>query len=143
MMKAYKWIKLETVLGIHAEQIRAHGGRSGLRNESLLESALARPENRVVYDRSDIFDLAAVYANGIISNHPFIDGNKRTGFLSAYVFLYVNGWHLQVPEVDAYMAVMVLAQKEVGEKAFAAWLRKHSKRIRKAGAASPKKKKPQ
>lgn len=130
MMSEIKWLHLESALAIHEQQILIHGGKDGVRDETLLESALARPQNLAAYGGDpDLFDLAASYAFGIVNNHPFIDGNKRTGFLAAYTFLFVNGWRLHAAEADAYMAVMALAQKEISETAFAAWLRTNSKKI--------------
>ena len=130
-MKKPIWIHDESVYIFHDEQLAIFGGKGGVRDEGLLESALARPQHLAAYGDPDIFNLAAAYAFGIVSNHPFIDGNKRTGFLATYSFLWVNGWHLQTSEVDAYMIVMSLAQKEISESTFADWLRKNAKRIKK------------
>jgi len=94
-----KWISKEQVLYIHEAAIKKHGGSFGVRDLGLLESALARPENFYAYGEQDLFLLAAAYAEGIARNHPFIDGNKRTAYTTAGLFLYVNGHILAVPSV--------------------------------------------
>ncbi|MFA6279293.1 MAG: type II toxin-antitoxin system death-on-curing family toxin [Bdellovibrionales bacterium] len=131
MTKKWKWISEDVVKMTGEIQVMKQGGLSGLRDEALLDSALSRPKNLAAYDNPDVFDLAAAYAYGIISNHPFLDGNKRTGFLTACAFMDENGWEYDATEVDAYMTVMALAQKEIDEKTFAIWLKKSSKRIKK------------
>ena len=131
-MKKVNRLHLESILTIHDAQLLSHGGREGLRDAGLLESALARPQNLSAYQDPDLFSLAAAYAFGIVSNHPFIDGNKRTGFLAAYTFLFINGWRLGATEADAYIAVISLTQKEMTEAGFAAWLRDNSKKKTKA-----------
>ena len=119
-----KWIIPRLVYVVHEEQLAEHGGTSGVRDQGLLESALARPQNIEAYDnpKPNIFDLAAAYAYGIIKNHPFIDGNKRTGFLLAYIFLRLNGYELNAPEAEAVLAVYSLASGEWIEKDFSRWL---------------------
>jgi len=87
-----------------------------------LSSALARPQNIISYGEPTVFDLAAAYAFGIVRNHPFIDGNKRSGFLAAYIFLDLNGWELTAPEAEAVAAVLTLAKGEMDEAGFSAWL---------------------
>ena len=127
-MKKIKWLQLESILAMHDAQLLAHGGREGVCDRGLLESALARPENLAAYGDPDLFALASAYAFGIINNQPFIDGNKRTGFIATYAFLLINGWRLKASEADAYIAVIALAQKEMTEEVFATWLRNNSKR---------------
>ncbi|WP_027396521.1 type II toxin-antitoxin system death-on-curing family toxin [Anaerovibrio lipolyticus] len=119
-----KWIIPRLVYVVHEEQLAEHGGTSGVRDQGLLESALARPQNIEAYGnpKPNIFDLAAAYAYGIIKNHPFIDGNKRTGFLLAYIFLRLNGYELNAPEAEAVLAVYSLASGEWIEKDFSRWL---------------------
>ena len=119
-----KWIIPRLVYVVHEEQLAEHGGTSGVREQGLLESALARPQNIEAYGnpKPNIFDLAAAYAYGIIKNHPFIDGNKRTGFLLAYIFLRLNGYELNAPEAEAVLAVYSLASGEWIEKDFSRWL---------------------
>ncbi|MDR3553772.1 MAG: type II toxin-antitoxin system death-on-curing family toxin [Syntrophobacteraceae bacterium] len=111
---------------MHGEQIAGHGGSPGIRDAGLLSSAPARPQNQAVYGDSSVFDLAAAYAFGIIRNHPFVDGNKRTGFLAAYVFLNLNGWELMASEAETVAAVLALAANEMEEADFAGWLKSRS-----------------
>jgi death-on-curing protein len=111
------------VLAIHEELLVAHGGAAGIRDRGLLESALARPQHIAAYADPDIFDLAAAYASGIVRNHPFIDGNKRTGFMAAYTFLGLNRQQLVASEAEATAAVLELAAGTLPEAGFAAWLR--------------------
>jgi death-on-curing protein len=120
------WLREDVVVAMHSEQIAAHGGSPGIRDAGLLSSALARPQNQAAYGESSVFDLAAAYAFGIISNHPFVDGNKRTGFLAAYVFLYLNGWELIASEAEALAAALALAVGEMDEAGFSNWLKDHA-----------------
>ena len=121
-MNSWRWLVEGIVIAVHAEQIAEHGGSNGLRDRGLLSSALARPQNLAGYGTLTVFDLAAAYAYGIVQNHPFIDGNKRTGFLPAYVFLALNGWKLIAAEASAVEAVLALASGGMSEAEFAAWL---------------------
>ena len=118
----WTWLRLDVVIAIHDEQIAEHGGHPGIRDSGLLASALARPQNKVAYQKESVFNLAAAYAAGIIFNHPFIDGNKRTGFLAACTFLDLNGWNLTASEAEAVDAVLALAVKAMDEAHFAQWL---------------------
>jgi len=122
----WRWLIEGVVIAMHGEQIAAHGGSLGIRDTGLLSSALARPQNQAVYGEPSVFDLAAAYAFGIIRNHPFVDGNKRTGFLAAYVFLDLNGWELTASEAGAVAAVLALAANEMDEAGFAGWLKAKS-----------------
>ncbi|HUF04982.1 MAG TPA: type II toxin-antitoxin system death-on-curing family toxin [Aridibacter sp.] len=122
-----RFIPLSAVLVIHNEVIRDFGGHAGLRDRALLESALARPRNREAYGDADLFELAAAYAFGIIRNHPFIDGNKRVGFLCAYVFLSLNGIDLDPPEEEAVIVIEGVADGSVDEGALAGWLRENAR----------------
>ena len=122
----WRWLLDGVVIAIHDEQIALHGGITGIRDEGLLSSALARPKQKANYGDSSVFDLAAAYAYGIIRNHPFVDGNKRTGFLVAYVFLNINGWELRSGEVEAVNAVIDLAAGEMDETGFSTWLKNKS-----------------
>lgn len=117
------------VIATHDEQIAEHGGHPGIRDRGLLASALARPQNKSAYQKESVFNLAAAYAAGIIFNHPFIDGNKRTGFLAACTFLYLNGWNLSAPEAEAVDAVLALAVREMDEANFAQWLEDNAVRM--------------
>lgn len=122
----WRWLLDGVVLAIHDEQIVEHGGSAGIRDAGLLSSALARPKNQAHYGEPSVFDLAAAYAYGIIRNHPFVDGNKRTGFLASYVFLHINGWQLKASEVEAVNAVLALAAGEIDEPGFSGWLKNKS-----------------
>lgn len=122
----WRWLREDVVVAMHGEQIAEHGGRPGILDAGLLSSALARPQNQASYDESSVFDLAAAYAFGIISNHPFADGNKRTGFLAAYVFLYLNGWELMASEAETVAAVLALVVKEMDEAGLSIWLKDHA-----------------
>jgi death on curing protein len=119
----WRWVSADFVGLIHDQQIARFGGGSGLRDEGLLLSALARPENLVVYGEPDVAALAASYAFGIARNHPFIDGNKRTALVTAGVFLLENGYELVAPEADAVVTILALAAGELSEEALAGWIR--------------------
>ena len=121
------WLSKQIVLAIHDEQLAEHGGAAGVRDEGLLESALARPLNRASYGDPDIAELAAVYAMGIVRNHPFVDGNKRTGFAALDMFLALNGAKFEPPEVDATIAILKLAAGETTDEEFIAWVRSHAR----------------
>jgi death-on-curing protein len=122
----WRWLLNGVVLALHDEQLAEHGGSLGVRDAGLLSSALARPQNQAVYGDPSVFDLAAAYAFGIKRNHPFVDGNKRTGFLAAYVFLDLNGWELMAHEDEAVAAVLALAAGEMQEAGFSQWLKTNS-----------------
>ncbi|MGD9814897.1 MAG: type II toxin-antitoxin system death-on-curing family toxin [Hyphomonadaceae bacterium] len=120
-----KWLGVESVLVMHEEQIAEHGGLAGERDLGLLDSALARPRNAWSYGQGDLVALAALYAAGIMRNHPFADGNKRTGFLAAYAFLYVNGIEVVASEAEVIVQCLALAAGEIDDAEFAAWLREN------------------
>jgi death on curing protein len=123
-----RWISKRGLLLLHDESLAEHGGASGIRDEGLLESALARPENLAAYAESgepDIAALAAAYCYGLAKNHPFIDGNKRAAFLAVGLFMALNGQRLIVSQAEATATVLALAASEITEAAFAAWLRAH------------------
>ena len=122
----WRWLREDVVIAMHGEQIAEHGGSPGIRDAGLLSSALARPQNQVAYGKSSVFNLAAAYAFGVIQNHPFVDGNKRAGFLAAYVFLDLNGWELVASEAEAVSAVIALATGEMDEAGFSDWLKDNS-----------------
>jgi death-on-curing protein len=121
-----EWIAFETVLIFNEFQISEHGGAEGIRDEGGLRSALARPENLAAYGDPDIFALAAAYSAGIVRNHPFVDGNKRTAFVVAVVFLELNGQLLEVDEAEATLFFWRFAASETSEEDLAAWLRRNS-----------------
>ena len=120
------WLGKAVVLAMHGRLLAEHGGATGIRDSSLLDSALARPQNLHAYNDPDICDLAAAYTTGIIRNHPFVDGNKRTGLMAGYVFLGSNGLRLTATEIDVVQVVTLLAGSEIDESEFAAWLRINS-----------------
>jgi death-on-curing protein len=123
------WIEEREVLAIHGRLLALHGGAAGLRDEGLLQSALARPRQHHAYAEAlDIVEMAALYTDGIVSNHPFMDGNKRTGFVVGVLFLELNGLKFIAREEDATQAVMSLAASKLDEAGYAAWLRTNSKR---------------
>jgi len=122
----WRWLREDVVIAMHGEQIAEHGGSPGIRDAGLLSSALARPQNQVAYGKPSVFNLAAAYAFGVIQNYPFVDGNKRAGFLAAYVFLDLNGWELVASEAEAVSAVMALAIGEMDEAGFSDWLKDNS-----------------
>jgi len=124
------WVVESVVLAMHGRLLAEHGGSSGIRDVALLESALARPPQLLSDGDPDLCDLATAYAAGIVRNHPFVDGNKRTGFMTAYVFLARNGAQLVASEVDATQIVTALAAGDLDEAAFAAWLRASCESIR-------------
>ena len=124
------WIEDELVLAIHDRQLIEHGGAEGLRDEALLQSALGRPLNHSAYESSDIVELAAKSTAGIVQNHPFIDGNKRTGFVVGVLFLELNGYRFTASEEAAAQAVLELAAGTLEEKGFSEFLRANSKRTR-------------
>lgn len=123
MAWVWVWVPKATAFGAHAKSLAAYGGADGVRDEGLLESALARPENLAAYGEPEIFDLAAAYAFGIVRNHPFVDGNKRTAFLTAALFLELNGHSLAATEPEATATMLAFAAGEVSEEDFARWLR--------------------
>ena len=120
-----RWISKRALLLLHDESLAQHGGASGIRDDGLLESALARPENLLAYGSPDIVELAANYAYGLAKNHPFVDGNKRAAFLATGLFLALNGQRLVVAQAEAAVMVLDLAAGEITEAAFADWLRAH------------------
>lgn len=132
-MKKPVWVEKEALLLLHAKALARFGGAEGLRDEGLLDSALARPQDALHYsEEQDVAALAASYAFGLAKNHPFVDGNKRAAFMSVGLFLGANGWELNAEPADSIRAVLALAGGEIGEEEFAAWLRLHIKRRRRA-----------
>ena len=120
------WLTRDAVLAFHDEQIREHGGLAGVRDGNALEAALARPLNLLLYEQADLYALAASYAHGIAKNHPFNDGNKRAAFISAYVFLGLNGIELMFTEARAVEIVLALAAGTLSQSGFAECLRENS-----------------
>ena len=125
------WIEERDVLAIHDRLLALHGGATGVRDRDLLESALARPRQHHSYAKtSDVVEMAALYTAGIVRNHPFVDGNKRTGFVIGVLFLELHGFVFKASEADATQAVMALASGRLDEGAYTAWLRENAKHKR-------------
>ncbi len=120
-----EWLDLDIVIDFHAEQLALFGGPDGIRDLGLLESALARPQNRFAYGETDLAALAAAYGFGIARNHPFVDGNKRTALASMIVFLNLNRLALIAPQEAASAIVLALAAGEIGEDVLARWIAGH------------------
>ena len=119
------WIDTSVILAVHEEQLAEHGGAAGVRDAGLLESAMARPRNLAQYGEPDAADLAASCAFGLARNHPFVDGNKRSAFVAAELFLALNGSRLVANDADCVMVMLQLAAGDIDEATFAAWLRDH------------------
>ena len=121
-----QWLSRVVVDAIHNDQLREHGGLSGIRDENVLESALARPQQKWHYaDRTDVPTLAAAYAFGLVKNHPYRDGNKRIGFLAMLTFLETNGHDVTATDADVVAEIVALAEGGVSEEALADWIRQH------------------
>ena len=121
-MMGIVWLDKRTLLLLHDRTLMRHGGSRGIRDEGLLESALARPQNLLAYTENvSLAQLAASYAFGIAKNHPFVDGNKRAAFAALGTFLKVNGWDLSASKVDATLTILKLAASELSEEELAAW----------------------
>jgi death-on-curing protein len=122
----FTWINRRALLLLHGESLVIHGGAPGIRDQGLLDSALARPESIAADGQPDVFDCAAAYAFRLAKNHPFIGGNKRAGFLGAGMFLRLNGYRLTATRQDATLTMLALAASEISEADYAARLRKYS-----------------
>jgi death-on-curing protein len=121
------WLHRIVVDAIHDDQLREHGGLPGIRDENVLESALARAQQKWHYaDRTDVPTLAAAYAFGLVKNHPYRDGNKRIGFLAMVTFLGMNGYDLTATDADVVDEILALADGSVSEDALAEWIRQHT-----------------
>ena len=122
------WIRIESVLAIHQSQIADHGGMPGVRDHALLESAVARPRQLFTYKQPTpaLPLLAAAYGYGIIRNHPFLDGNKRTGLITLGIFLELNGLSFLPPATDIYKTIISTAAGDLSEEQIIAWVKKHS-----------------
>lgn len=120
-----EWLSLDIALAVHDRQLAEHGGPTGVRDQGMLESALARPLNQWTYGEDDLCALAAAYAYGIARNHPFTDGNKRTAWVFARLFLMLNGQTLSFTPRMAIEVVLALAAGELGEDELADWFRQH------------------
>lgn len=133
-MSAWVWLQSDVLLAIHEAQLAEHGGAAGVRDMGLFESAIARPLHLDAYglpDGSvpDVNDLAAAYGFGLSRNHPFIDGNKRTGFVATELFLTLNGWTLLADDTACVLTMLSVASGELSESGFASWLRSHAAQL--------------
>lgn len=126
-MSQWKWVNRQVLLLLHDESLAEHGGAPGLREEGLLDSALARPVNLALYESPDVAQLAASYGVALAKNHAFIDGNKRVAFLAIGLFLAANGFRLDATQVDATLAMISVASGAMDEAQLAQWIRRHIK----------------
>ena len=125
-MKEPIWLNRADCLAIHELMLSQHGGLAGVRDEGLLESALSKPRNLFAYGSPTLPEMAASYAAGIILNHPFVDGNKRTGFMVAATFLELNGMNLAATEESVVEMTFALASGSMKQATYAEWLKKTS-----------------
>jgi death-on-curing protein len=121
------WLSRQIVPAIHDEQLAEHGGAIGVRDEGLLESALARPLNRAAYGEPDTAELAVLYAIAIARNHPFVDGNKRTAYVALETFLELNGCEFPVSDRDAVIAMLAMASGTMPDEDFTIWVRDNTR----------------
>ncbi len=125
----WRWVSKQALIILHDESLATHGGSAGVRDDNLLESALARPRNLVAYAEADHLPdaaaLAAAYCIGLAKNHPFVDGNKRVAFLATGLFLHLNGYRINATQTDATLTILAVAASELSETDFAKWLRLH------------------
>jgi|SRR5215470_10826368 len=129
-MNEPQWLDRRVIILLHSESLAEHGGSGGIRDEGLLDSALARPRNQFTCAaESDIARLAAAYGFGLVKNHPFVDGNKRIAFIATALFLRLNGYRLSSNRLDEVEKVLALAAGELSEEDFANWIRLHSRPV--------------
>ena len=124
---AIRWIAESVAIAVHEEQLAEHGGPIGVRDVGLLQSALNRPRNLAGYGKPDLAALAAAYGHGIVRNHPFVDGNKRTALVITELFLLLNGAELLASDADCVVTMLGLAEGKISESSFAEWIRVHSR----------------
>jgi len=127
-MKEPYWLTREECLSLHDMMLSHYGGITGVRDENMLESALAQPQQLFHNGKPTMADLGAAYAAGIVKNHPFLDGNKRTGFMMGAGFLERNGFDFHATEAEAALRTLALAAGEMSETDYAEWLKANSKR---------------
>ena len=130
-MTAWIWLQHEVLIAVHEAQLAEHGGAPGTRDMGLFMSAVSRPQNLDAYglpdgSAPDVADLAAAYGYGISRNHPFIDGNKRTGFVAVELFLHLNGWVLKASDAECVLTMLSVAAGDITEADFAVWLRRQA-----------------
>ena len=129
-MSKIAWVLDEVVLAVHDEQLADHGGASGIRDLGAVESALARPRNLAAYEAcDDLARLAAAYAYGVVRNHGFVDGNKRTGLVIADLFLMLNGYELVSTPADNVLTILGVADGTLSEEELASWIRENIKKL--------------
>lgn len=128
-MTDFVWIKEQVVWAIHEAQLAEHGGAAGVREASLLASALARPLNLAAYGNPTVVECAAAYGFGISRNHPFIDGNKRTAYVCIELFLALNGLRLVASDIDCVQTMLAVAAGELDETTLSAWLQAHTQAL--------------
>jgi death on curing protein len=122
----WRWINKQALLLLHSDSLAEHGGAAGLRDEGLLDSALARPLNLAAYGSPDAAALAASYGVGVAKNHAFVDGNKRAAFLCLGLFLALNGLRLKAGQAEATVTMLGVADGSLDEALFADWIRRHT-----------------
>ena len=120
------WILLAAVLEFHGHSIAEFGGSLGIRDRGAIESALDRPKNLLAYGDPDLFDLAASYTSGLCQNHGFVDGNKRTAFVTGALFLALNGYSIEAEQAEVIAAMLSLAEHSIDEAGYAQWLKDHT-----------------
>lgn len=128
-MADWLWLDRAAIQAIHEEQLAEHGGGIGVRDEGLMDSALARPQQLAHYGTPDAAAVAAAYGFGLARNHPFVDGNKRTAFVAAELFLALNGYDLIADDEECVLTVLALAGGTLTEEAFASWIRQNTVKL--------------
>ena len=123
---SWRWTSKQALLLLHAESLAEHGGSPGIRDEGLLDSALARPQNLLAYGEPDVAALAASYGMGVARSHRLSDGNKHGAVLGSRLILHLNGWRLTASQADTTRTMLALAAGELPEDALADWLRQHA-----------------
>ena len=126
-MKVPVWLDLRDALALHEMMLGNYGGLAGIRDEGLLDLALNKPRTKFGYRCEDLFELAAAYTAGVVLNHPFLDGNKRTGFMLGVGFLELNGFEFAAEEVAAVVETVALAAGQIKEADYAKWLQENSR----------------
>lgn len=126
MTKHWIWLDAQVLLMVHDEQLVEHGGITGVRDISLFESALSKPQNLAAYSNPDFAELAASYGLGLAKNHPFLDGNKRTAFIAVELFLLLNSYQLMASDANCVLTMLAVAAGEMDEATFASWLRENT-----------------
>lgn len=126
MKSAWVWLDASILLAVHNEQLVEHGGISGVRDNGMFKSALAKPQNLAAYGEPDFAELAASYGFKLAKNHPFLDGNKRTAFVAVELFLRLNGYLLKADDVTCALTMLAVTASDIDEANFSVWLRQNS-----------------